>query len=96
MNNKSADDRIAVIVLTVHAIVYPRRKNKSGLAFVDLVRTFIDADTRRRLADIYDPAATKAVISAAVHCAQAVRECKRVDQQRPAHVTPAPIQHGAH
>jgi hypothetical protein len=96
MDQDLADDRIAVLVLALHRIIYPRRKKKSGRAFVDLVSTFIDSETRRRLRDGCDPIAMQTVIAAAMRCAEAVRDCRRIEEQRPRRPAAGATESAAH
>lgn len=69
----TADDRCAIIALTVHFIMFPRRHRRTRAAFAELVGGFIDATRRGRLADRFEPAATREIIATALHCANAVR-----------------------
>lgn len=69
----TAEERIAVIAMAVHFIMYPRRHRKSTATFAQLVTTFVDPSIRDQLATGTEPGTAMAVITAAQHCAHAVR-----------------------
>jgi len=73
MTDLTADERIEVIALTVHALVYPRRHRQTARSFAKLVATFVDPTIRARLASRFEPEATVHVIATVRHCAGAVR-----------------------